>query len=187
MTVPVSYICADNTDIQLTLQQPFIPKEAPKMCDGNEAITHCQSSSPPPTVVKPVISTGVCICVYTCAEQGLIKGLSVALLLLFSQAAALCLCGGETLWWSPLAVQPLLYSPSHHLSSFPLISFPTHSHPDFLSITSFLPLTSFHPPLPPRHWVEWEQPALSKHKDRSCQQVAMATASLSPSRHVPAR
>lgn len=167
-------------------RQPFKLKETPGSCGSNEAITHCQSSSPPPTVVKPVICTRVCTCVYMCAEQRLIKGLSVALLLLFSQAAALCLCGGKTLWWSPLAVQPLLYSPSHHLS-FPLISFPTHSHPDFFPITSFLPLTSFHPLLPPRHWVEREQPALSKHKDRSCQQVAMATASLSPSRHFPAR
>lgn len=39
------------------------------------------------------------------------------------------------------------------------------------------------PPVPiflPRRWIEREQPVLSKHKDRSCQQVAMATASLSP-------
>lgn len=90
----LGYTCVDKTDIQ----QPFIGKETPGSCGGNEAITHCQSSSPPtPLLLSSLSSSPWCVHVCMCAEQELIKGLSVALLLLFSQAASFCLCGGETL------------------------------------------------------------------------------------------
>lgn len=84
------------------------------------------------------------------------RALTVALLLLFSQPAALWFFDRKTSCCPPLADQP----------------------PPRLSPS---PPSSLHlllPHLPPRRLVEREQPLLSKHKDRSCQQVAMATASL---------
>lgn len=65
----------------------------------------------------------------------------------------------------PPTLRPLPPPPTPSASPSPPLPSPLHSHPGA--------------------WVEREQPALSKHKDRSCQQVAMATASLSPSRHFP--
>lgn len=154
--------------------------EAPRLCGRNEAITHCQSSSPP----RCCQACHQRWCVYMCVNvwrAGIDQGPQCCtFVVLFPGSSPL------PLWWWDL-VMARLPSPYHQLSFFPLIFFLTHSHPDFLPFTSFLPLTSFYPSLPGRYWVEWEQPAFSKHKDRSCQQVAMATASLSPSRHVPAR
>lgn len=128
----------------------------------------------------------VYMCVYVC-RAGIDQGPQCcAFVALFPGSSPL------PLWWWDLVMVPF-GSPTPPLlpiSSSLLLSpqlLPHSLAPRLSPHTSFLPLTSFHPPLPPRHWVEWEQPALSKHKDRSCQQVAMATASLSPSRHVPAR
>ncbi|CAB1448780.1 unnamed protein product [Pleuronectes platessa] len=52
---------------------------------------------------------------------------------------------------------------------------PSSPSPPSSELTSFL-----HSPPSQALMVEREQPVLSKHKDRSCQRVAMATASLSP-------
>lgn len=140
------YTCVDKTDIQ----QPFIQKETPGSCGGNGALIHCQSSSPPTPPLLSCLSLSLwCVHVCICAEQGLIKGLSVALLLLFSQTASLCLCGGETLWWSPLAVEPLLYSPSHHHPPPAPPSPSPLSFPPRLSPHHHLPTPHLLPPFTP--------------------------------------
>lgn len=112
------------------------------------------ATTPYPPLLSSLSSTPVC------EEQGLINLQSpccCSFVALFPASSPL------VFWQRDLVLFPFGRSTPPRLSPLPPFS---------------LRLLLLH--LPPRRWVEREQPVLSKHKDRSCQQVAMATASLSP-------
>lgn len=148
MTVPVSYTCADNTDIQLTLQQPFIPKEAPKMCDGNEAITHCQSSSPPHCCQACHQHWCVYMCVYV-RRAGIDQGPQCcAFVALFPGSSPL------PLWWWDLVMVPFGSPTPPLLPISSSLLLPPHLLPHSLA-----PRLSLHHLLPPPHLLPPSTPS----------------------------